>query len=99
MSDDLGLLIRQLVEELVDERMAAALAHHAADRDGDTWPAAMNIETAATYTDSSPERLRKLVARRRIPFVQEAPSCAIRFLRADLDEWLREQRVDARRAL
>jgi excisionase family DNA binding protein len=79
------------------ERVAAIVLAQLGDRDDERWPAAMNIETAAQYLDSPPERLRKLIARRAIPFVQEAPGCAIRLLRDDLDEWLRAQRVSSRR--
>jgi excisionase family DNA binding protein len=96
--DDLGTLLNRLIKEQVDQRVTELLLAERADRDGEGWPAALNIETAARYLDSSPERLRKLVAARRIPFVQEASGCAVRFLRADLDEWLREHRHEARRS-
>jgi len=36
----------------------------------------------------SEDRIRKLVARREIPYCQEAPGCRIFFSRADLDESL-----------
>jgi excisionase family DNA binding protein len=83
--------------ELVAQR-AAEIITSSAPRGGEVeqWPVAMNVETAARYTDSSPERLRKLVARRAIPFVQEAHGCAIRFLRSDLDKWLQEHRHETR---
>jgi excisionase family DNA binding protein len=56
------------------------------------WPEWMNVETAAAYLDSSVERLRKLVARRQIPFVQEGPGCRVFFRRSDLDAWMEKQR-------
>jgi excisionase family DNA binding protein len=89
--DEFVELIAQRAAEIVTERVTDTERTSA-------WPAAMTVETAARYTDSSPERLRKLVASRRIPFAQEAPGCAIRFLRSDLDEWLHSQRHEARRS-
>ena len=51
----------------------------------DAWPEWMSVEKAAKYLDVSQERLRKLQARREIPFHQEAPGCRIFFRRHDLD--------------
>jgi excisionase family DNA binding protein len=53
------------------------------------WPEWMSIATAARYLDVGVERLRKLVAGRAIPFVQEAPACRIFFSRSELDGWMR----------
>jgi excisionase family DNA binding protein len=53
------------------------------------WPGWMNVATVARYLDVSPERVRKLVARREIPFTQEAPGCRVFFSRCDLDAWMR----------
>jgi excisionase family DNA binding protein len=55
---------------------------------GDLWPAWMSVDTAARYLDVSPERVRKLIARREIPFYQEAPGCRVLFQRAELDGWM-----------
>jgi excisionase family DNA binding protein len=49
----------------------------------------MNTSTAARYLDVSPERVRKLQARREIPFAQEAPGCRVSFSRRELDAWMR----------
>lgn len=52
------------------------------------WPEWMAVETAARYLDVSPQRLRKLVAVRQIPFHQEGRGCRVLFRRGDLDEWM-----------
>jgi excisionase family DNA binding protein len=57
------------------------------------WPEHMGVERAAAYLDISPESLRKLVGRRRIPFHQEGKGCRLSFSRCDLDEWMATQRV------
>jgi len=51
-------------------------------------PEFMSIDTAAKYLDVSPERLRKLQARRRIPYYQEGIGCRVLFRRTDLDQWM-----------
>lgn len=58
----------------------------------DTWPEWMNVDTAASYLDCTPERVRKLVARREIPYHQEAPRCRIFFRRQELDTWMAASR-------
>jgi len=50
----------------------------------------MNVATCARYLDVSPERVRKLVATRRIPYSQEAPGCRVFFRRSELDEWMQQ---------
>lgn len=87
-------------DELIDA-IAAAVAqqllpvlHSTEDRE--TWPAWMAIETAAHYLDVSPQRLRKLVAQRQIPFHQEGRSCRVLFRRSDLDEWMSGFRIPVR---
>ena len=60
------------------------------------WPEWMAIETAARYLDVSPQRIRKLVANRHIPFHQEDRGCRILFRRTDLDEWMTRFRVNTR---
>jgi excisionase family DNA binding protein len=57
-----------------------------------SWPEWMGIETAAQYLDVSPERLRKLQARRRLPFHQEGPGCRVFFRRSELDVAMAELR-------
>lgn len=60
----------------------------------ESWPQWMSAETAAAYLDCSVERLRKLVARRQIPFAQEGHGCRLEFSRDDLDEWMLSRRVE-----
>lgn len=65
--------------------------------DQEAWPEWMSVERAAKYLDVSPERLRKLQARREIPFHQEAPGCRVFFRRHDLDDWMSAFRLPARK--
>jgi excisionase family DNA binding protein len=81
-----------LADDALDE-ISAALEHNDADP---VWPEWMSVETAARYLDVSPERLRKLQARREIPYSQEASGCRVFFRRADLDAWMTSQRTPAR---
>lgn len=78
--------------ELNDQALAKIAAAVATDTTTtDTWPGWMNVETAARYLDVSPERVRKLVARRQIPYAQEAPGCRVFFARNELDHWMQIQ--------
>ena len=79
--------------ELVAIRAAELVVQQLAARDDGQWPAWMSIETAARYLDSPVQRLRKLVARREIPYSQEAPGCRVFFARADLDQWMAARRT------
>jgi excisionase family DNA binding protein len=56
------------------------------------WPEWMGIETAAKYLDVSVERVRKLQARRQLPFHQEGPGCRVFFRRSELDAAMAELR-------
>jgi excisionase family DNA binding protein len=81
----------------LDDRALRAIAlalPHTPERE--PWPHWMSTETAAAYLDCSVERVRKLVARRQIPFAQEGHGCRLEFSRDDLDEWMRSRRVAAR---
>lgn len=82
--------------ELGDEALAAIAAALPAPTGRDEWPAWMPVERAAEYLGCSCERLRKLAARRQIPFSQEAKGCRLEFCREELDEWMRSRRVEAR---
>jgi excisionase family DNA binding protein len=82
---DLSDLIAQLRADILAEIQAGL-----AEREWAPW---MRLDTAATYLDMSPERLRKLVARRAIPFSQEGPGCRVFFERSALDEWMRSQQM------
>jgi excisionase family DNA binding protein len=93
----LGLVIPDAVVEAlaiaVSERLLPALR---AAGEAERWPEWMAIETAARYLDVSPQRLRKLVSRREIPFHQEDKGCRILFRRGDLDDWMSTFHVPAR---
>ena len=60
----------------------------------DSWPDHMGVEMAARYLDLSPEALRKLVQRRKVPYSQEGPKCRLSFERRALDAWMRDQRIE-----
>jgi excisionase family DNA binding protein len=75
---------------------AAELVLEQQSRDAAGWPEWMSVETAARYLDVSEERVRKLVQRRQIPYVQEAPGHRVFFHRPDLDAWMAELLVARR---
>lgn len=56
-------------------------------------PEWLSVESAARYLDVSPERVRKLIARRAIPHYQDGPACRIFLRRRELDEWMSTSRV------
>jgi hypothetical protein len=66
--------------DLVEERVLARLAAHR-----ETGPRYLDVPAAARHLGITPNRLRKLVARRAIPFIQEGPGCRIHLDRHDLD--------------
>ena len=76
------------VADIVEQRQLA--------RTPETAPEWMSVESAARYLDVSPERVRKLVARRTIPHYQEGPGCRVFLRRRELDEWMLRSRVAAR---
>lgn len=88
-------LLVELSAEAVEDiaRRAAEIVLAEVDGDRGGWPEWMAVETAASYLDSSPERVRKLIARRQIPFVQQGAGCRIFLGRRDLDEWMRQGRT------
>lgn len=77
------------IAELVEQRLLARMPEAAPE-----W---LSIETAATYLDVSPERVRKLVARRALPHYQEGPGCRVFLHRSELDEWMSRSRIAATR--
>ncbi len=93
----LGLTVpAEVIEALataVSERLLPTLR---STNGTEAWPEWMAIDTAARYLDVSPQRLRKLVARRQIPFHQEDRACRILFRRSDLDQWMAGFRVPTR---
>ena len=71
----------QLVERIAD----LVLARLNEEREsGSPW---MDVSGAAAYLGVPVERIRKLIAGRRIPFHQERPGSRISFHRAELDDW------------
>jgi excisionase family DNA binding protein len=80
----LSLEARAELEQLVAELVEAEFARREALR-ADEWPEWMSVDTAARYLDCSPERVRKLIARRTLPFCQDAPGARVFLRRSDLD--------------
>lgn len=78
-AEQISMLAAQLADLLHGRQHTSA---------GEAWPEWMNVDTAAGYLDCTPERIRKLVARREIPYHQEAPGCRIFFHRHELDTWM-----------
>src|SRR5579864_8066741 len=85
---DLSALAAELRDQLREELLAELR------RDGERWPEYMDVKTAAAYLGVSVQRVRKLKDRRAIPYFQEAENCRVFFKRSDLDEWMREQRIE-----
>lgn len=82
--------------EFDEEKLAAKLlAAGALDTPQSAW---MNVDSAARYLDVSPQRLRKLQARREVPYYQEAPGCRVLFRRTELDQWMSQHHQPERRA-
>jgi excisionase family DNA binding protein len=82
------LQLSTAVENLWNELREELLADLRAEQGVPTWPGWMSVDTASRYLDCPVERVRKLVARREIPFAQEGPGCRIFFNRSDLDRWM-----------
>jgi excisionase family DNA binding protein len=90
---DLGGIVDGLREQLRAELRVAVRA----EVEAAAWPEWMAIETAARYLDVTVERVRKLHARREIPFYQEGKGCRVFFRRSELDEWMARSRIAPRR--
>lgn len=56
----------------------------------------LDIQAAANRLTCSERFIRRLVQERRIPFVKLGGT-RVRFLAADLDQWIVEQRIEAKR--
>ena len=67
----LRMTLRGTALAALEQLRAELLAELSGLRVTQTWPECMSVQTAASYMDCSPERLRKLIARREIPFVQQ----------------------------
>jgi excisionase family DNA binding protein len=92
--DLLGPVLAAAVEALAAERVTEALA--ALDLGGERWPAYLTVPEAAAYLGVTVERVRKLIARRAMPVVQEAPGHRVTLARSDLDALMLEWRQEAR---
>ena len=78
----------EAIAELVEARVLERLT--------DAAPAApewLSVESAARYLDISPERVRKLIARRAIPYYQDAPGCRVFLRRRELDDCMSALRI------
>ena len=53
----------------------------------------LSVKDAAFYLGCTEGRVRKLVERRQIPFVQDGLGCRISFAVRDLDQWMEQRRV------
>ena len=93
---NVALDLTEIVERLRAELAEEVRAQVRAEVEAAAWPGWMSVETAARYLDCPPERVRKLIARRSIPFSQEAPGCRIFLSRTDLDRWMRDDLRDER---
>lgn len=78
--DQLGKIAKRVAEILRAEQLLEADAGF------------VNIDGAAAFLGISPQRVRKLVAQRTIPFCQEARNCRITFGLRDLSAWMETQR-------
>jgi excisionase family DNA binding protein len=74
--------------EAIATRAAELVLEQFALNGGSEWPAWMSVERAAAYLDVSPERVRKLISTRSIPYSQEGPGCRVFLQRSALDEWM-----------
>jgi excisionase family DNA binding protein len=77
ISLDLGPFAKVLSEAVIEELHSTASES--------PW---LDVEKASTYLNCSPERIRKLVGRREIPFHQDRPGGRLFFNRRELDAWL-----------
>jgi len=73
--------------ELLAQRVAAIVVERL---EGSTSPTSpwLDVNGVASYLSCSPERVRKLVQRRAIPFHQERAGGRVFFHRKEIDEWL-----------
>src|SRR4051794_30291472 len=76
---DLDSLVERIVKLLVADPLFLALADG-----GSPW---MDVEGAAQYLACSPDRVRKLISRRAVPFHQEQRGGRVFLHRRELDEW------------
>jgi excisionase family DNA binding protein len=89
----LSVELSQAALEAIAERVAAMLQPGCGRQEDPLWPEWIGVETAARYLDVSPERVRKLQARGRLPYYQDAPGCRVFFNRRELDDAMRQVRT------
>ncbi|MBA2460729.1 MAG: helix-turn-helix domain-containing protein, partial [Actinobacteria bacterium] len=79
------------------EAIADVVEARVLERLGDlsAQPEWLSVESAAVYLDVSPERVRKLVARRALPYYQDGIGCRVFLRRRELDEWMSRTRIAA----
>jgi excisionase family DNA binding protein len=83
----------ELIEAMVELTVGRAIERLRDPEAEGGWPAWMSVETAARYLDVSPERVRKLQARGKLPYYQHAPGCRVFFNRRELDCAMAELRM------
>src|SRR3954454_9117810 len=81
-------LILQVDLEMLAGRVAALVAAALGESLAPARSPWLDVAGAAEHLTCSPERLRKLVQRRAIPFHQDRAGGRIFFHRRELDEWL-----------
>lgn len=67
----------------VTQRVLAQLGEQGEGRGG--W---LSVKAAAEHMGCSEERVRKLIARRKIPHYSEGPGCRITLKRSEIDSYL-----------
>ena len=80
----------------LDDDALAAIASRLTPTSSEPWPEWMSVDTVARYLDCSPERIRKLAARREIPYAQEGVGCRLSFSRQAIDDWMQTLSRDSR---
>jgi len=70
--------------EVIAARVAELLAEQP-PTNASPW---MGVDGAADYLSCSPERIRKLIQRRAIPFHQERPGGRVFLNRLEIDRWM-----------
>ncbi len=74
--------------ERIAERAAEIVLNRLEAQSTALAPEWLSVTNAARHLDVTEERIRKLIARRQLPFYQEAPGCRILLRRRELDDWL-----------
>ena len=94
VTEPLTLTIPEALVEQIAEQAADIVLSRLASTSGLAASDWLSVSSAANYLDVAEERIRKLIARRQLPFYQEAAGCRILLRRCELDDWL----ISARQA-